>query len=276
MRINGDCPRQKALITASIFLAACIGLSGCHKTVKINVTPVDVQRAGAAAQEGDLAFGRKDYYAALVKYLESARLNPNSEFIYNKLGIAYSQLKYYDQAIDAFLRSIALNPKYPYSYNNIGSVYFAQKNLKKAEKYFKKALSLKNDEASFHLNMGSLYLERKQRDKAMAEWRKGMALDPTMLTKSSAVSLVGASSSTKDRRYFMARLLASAGEVELSIESLKQAITEGFDDIDMIRKEPDFDRIRNDQHFVDFVENAGLLIRLRSKIGLPEDIRKSP
>jgi tetratricopeptide (TPR) repeat protein len=273
VRINKDRARHKALITGLLFIAGCIGLSGCHKTVKVTVTPEDIQRASAASQEGDLAFGRKDHYASLIKYLESARLNPNSELIYNKLGIAYSQLKYYEQAIDAFLRSIEINPKYPFSYNNLGSVYFAQKNLKKAEKYFKKALALKNNEASFHMNLGSLHLERKRREKAMAEWRTGLALDPMILTRNTSVSLMGASSSTMERRYFIARLLASSGEVDLAIEGLKQAITEGFSDIDLIRKEPDFDRIRNDKRFVDFVENAGLLIRLRSKVGLPEDAK---
>ena len=69
----------------------------------------------------------------------------------------------------------------------------------------------------------------------------------------------------------MARLLAYSGEVELAIESLKQAITEGFSDIDLISKEPDFDSIRKDKRFIDFVENMGLLIKLRSKVGLPED-----
>ncbi len=272
VRTNREQLRFRALTAGLLFITICIFLSGCHKkVVKVFVTPDDVQKASAASQEGDMAFGRKDYYAALVKYLESARLNPNNEVTYNKLGIAYSQLKYYDQAITSFGRSIELNPKYSFSYNNLGSVYFAQKSLKKAEKYFKKAISIKGNEASYHMNMGSLYLERKQRDKAMAEWRKARTLDPNILTKSSSVILSGASSSTMERRYFMARLLASSGEVELAIENLKQAIAEGFTDVDKIRKEPDFDRIRSDKRFIDFMENADLLIKLRSKVGLPED-----
>jgi tetratricopeptide (TPR) repeat protein len=254
---------------ALILLAGCILLSGCRKDIRVNVTPEDIAKANAASQEGDIAFSKKDFYAALIKYLDSTRLNPNNEYVQNRLGIAYSQLKYYDEASTAFFRSIALNPKYPYSYNNLGSVYFAQKNLKKAEKYFKKALSLKGDEASFHMNMGSLYLEKKQPDKAMAEWRKGLAIDPNVL-KNSAISLIGASSSTAERRYFMARLMASAGEVEMAIDGLKQAIMEGFDDIHLIQKEPDFDRIRDDKRFVEFMENAAVLIKLRAKVGLPE------
>jgi tetratricopeptide (TPR) repeat protein len=274
VRIPRAHPPTKFLIVGLLFLFGWIVvLSGCRKVVRVPVTPEDIQKAFEISQEGDLAFGRKDYYASLIKYLESARLNPNSEVIYNKLGIAYSQLKYYEQAIDSFLHSIALNRKYPYSYNNLGSVYFAQGNMKKSEKYFKKAIGLKNDEAAFHMNMGSVLLERKKREKAMAEWRKALALDPAILTGSSSVSLIGTRASTMERRYFMARLLASSGRVDLAIENLKQAIAEGFTDIDRIRKEPDFDPIRNDKRFVEFIANADMLIKLRSKVGLPEGVK---
>lgn len=269
MRIKNQHSRLKTTTVAFILFAGCLLLSGCRKDIRVDIPPEAIVKANAASQEGDIAFSKKDFYAALIKYLESTQLNPNNEYVCNRLGIAYSQLKYYGEASNAFMRSIELNPKYPYSYNNLGSVYFAQKNLKKAEKYFKKAISLKHDEASFHMNMGSLHLEKKRPDKAMEEWRKGLALDPNVL-KNSAVSMIGASSSTAERRYFMARLLASSGDVEMAIESLKQAITEGFDNIDSIRKEPDFDRVRDDQRFVDFMENAVLLIKLRSKVGLPE------
>ncbi len=252
-----------------VFVFACGLLAGCHKVVQVRVTDEDILKANSAAQEGDLAFNRKDFYSALIKYLESSRYNPNNAFVFNKLGIAYLQLKYYQEAVTSFTRSINLNPKYPSAYNNLGSAYFAQKDLKKAEKYYKKALNMKNDEASFHMNMGSLYFERKKYEKGMEEWRKGLALDRNVL-RNSAVSLVGNSASSAERRYFMARLMATSGEVDLTIEYLKQAITDGFTDIDAIRKQPDFDHVRQDKRFIDFMENAEVLIKLREKVGLPE------
>jgi tetratricopeptide (TPR) repeat protein len=252
-----------------ILAVGCALSAGCHRVVRVEVSKEDIRRAAEAAQEGDIAFGRRDFYAALIKYLDSIRANPNNELVYNRLGIAYSQLKYYGEASSAFMRSIELNPKYPFSYNNLGSVYFAQKNLKKAEKYFKKALSLNNNEASFHMNMGSLYMERKQDEKGMAEWRKAMTLDPNVL-KNNTLNLVGNSASAAERRFNVARLLAPSGDVDQVIENLKQAITEGFTNLDAIRKEKDFDPIRDDKRFIDFMENAAVLIRLRAKAGLPE------
>jgi tetratricopeptide (TPR) repeat protein len=274
VRKSKDRPHQRILLAGLLFLVIGILISGCHKQIQITVSPEDILRANEASREADIAFARKDFYAALIKYLESVRLNPNSEYVYNKLGITYSQLKYFEPAEAAFVHSIEINPKYPYSYNNLGSVYFALENFKKAEKYFKKAISLKEDEASFHMNMSSLHQKKKRDDKAKAEWRRAVSLDPNVLSKNVSVSLMSDSVTMMQRQYFLARMLASAGDVQAVIKHLELAISNGFTDIDSIRKEPDFDGIRKDPSFVDFIENAGLLIRLRSKVGLPEEPKK--
>jgi tetratricopeptide (TPR) repeat protein len=262
------------LVSIWSVLAYGLFLGGCGQAIRVPVSKAseqDILRGNAAAQEGDISFARKDFYSALIKYLESVRLNPNSEYVYNKLGIAYSQLTYFPQAEECFGRSIQLNPKYPYSYNNLGSVYFAQKNLKKAEKYFKKAISLKGNEASFHINLSTVYLEKKKDNKAREELTIAVKLDPNILSRNSNISLLGGGTSSKRRHLLLAQLLASQGEVESAIENLKLAIDEGFTDIESIRKLPEYDPIRKDKRFVQFMEQADLLIRLRAKVGLPEN-----
>jgi tetratricopeptide (TPR) repeat protein len=239
------------------------------KKAQVRVSKEDVARANQALNEGDVAFSRKDYYAALIKYLEAVRINPQNEYLYNRLGIAYSQLKFYGEATTAFRRSMELNPKYSFAYNNLGSVFFAQRNLRKAEKYFKKAVNLKEDEASFHMNLGSLYLEKKKKDKAMAEWKRSLALDPDIFSKRSAASLASSGGSLMERYYYLARIFASSGNAESTIENLKLAITQGFNDIESINKQRDFDPVRKDERFVEFMQNAALLIKLQSKVGLP-------
>jgi tetratricopeptide (TPR) repeat protein len=252
------------------FLIAGIPAIGSPpKKAQVSVSKEDIGRANGALSEGDVAFSRKDYYAALIKYLEAVRINPQSEYIYNRLGIAYSQLKFYGEAINAFRRSMKLNPKYSFSYNNLGSVFFAQGNLRKAEKCFRKAISLKEDEASFHMNLGSLYLERKKKDKALTEWQRSLALDPDIFSRRSAASLSSSGGSLTERFYFLARIFAASGNVESAIENLKQAIAQGFTDIDSINKQHDFDPVRKDERFIEFMQNAALLIKLQSKVGLP-------
>jgi len=262
--------RLCALVAISlVFLVGLQGPLWARKAPRVQLTAEDVAKANAAWQEGDIAFSRKDFYAALIKYLDYARLNPANALVYNRIGMSYAQLKYYAEASQAFRRSIELNSKYPFSVNNLGSVFFAMKDLKKAEKCFRKAIGMNPREASFHMNLGSLYFERKKPVLAMAEWHKAMALDPDIMTKSSAVSL-GGSTPSKDKDFFLARLCAAAGDVPKTIEFLKQAIADGFTDLDQIARLPDFDRVRNEEPFVEFMKDASILLKLRSNVGLPE------
>jgi tetratricopeptide (TPR) repeat protein len=247
---------------AGLIFISALALS-CHpKEVRVSVSPENVVRANTISGEGDAAYERKEYYAALIKYLEAYGYNPNSENLCNRLGIAYSQLKLYSESIQFFSRAIFLNKKYSYPYNNIGSVYFTQQNYRKAEKYLKKAISLNDKEASFHLNLGSLYLERKKRAEALMEWRKSLQLDPMIFSKRSAVSLSSTSSSLMERHLFIARLFASAGNVESCIENIKLAYANGFSDLTVL-KDADFNPVRNDERFVKFLEELSVLIKNR-------------
>jgi tetratricopeptide (TPR) repeat protein len=257
---------SSGLLLVFIFI---FSIDSFQKEVRVVVTPEDVVKANAIAATGDAAFERKEFYAALIKYLEAYRLNPNSEFLCNRLGIAYSQLNLYGEAIQIFRRAIALNKKYAFPFNNLGSVYFAQGNYKQAEKYFKKAISLNGMEASFHLNLGSLYLERKKRDKAMEEWRKSFALDPDVFARRSIANLSTSGISLMERYVFLARIMAASGDLEAAIENLKLAFNNGLTNTGEIDKHPDFDVIRNDPRFVKFMQDVAIWLKYQPK----DDIR---
>lgn len=278
MRISAQCSKLPVLLLGMFLILpgiSCVGIG--PKSARVALSAKDIQHANDALAEGDAAFNKKDHYAALIKYLEAVRYNPHSEFIYNRLGIAYAQLKFYDQATEALQRATRLNPQFSYGFNNLGSVYFLQKRYGKAEKLFKKAIRLYSSEASFHMNLGNLYLEKKKPQKAIIEWRKALALDPLALTRSSAVNLTGAGrTSPMERHYLMAGLYASEKKVEQAIESLKLAFESGFSDIAAIEKNPNFDPIREDAQFLEFSKTMSLLIRLRDKVGLPENAPKTP
>lgn len=254
---------KRIFISMIACLFAGAFLTGCPPpVVRVPVSAESVIKANESAREADLAFARKDHYAALIKYLEASKLNPNSEYIYNKLGIAYSQLKYYSDATAAFQRSIGLNPKYPYSYNNQGTVYFAKDEKRNAEKYFKKAISIDSNVASFHVNLGTLYFERKQFEKGLAEWRKGIAIDPAALGRSEGVSLAAATGrASMERNYFMARVFAAMGDAERAVDSLQQAVNSGFTDIEAVKKETDFDPIRQHARFIELMKTLETLAK---------------
>jgi tetratricopeptide (TPR) repeat protein len=249
--------RCSCLVIISLFV-------GCNpKAVRVKVSEEDIVQANEAAREADTSFMRKEYYAALIKYLQSVRLNPNNEYVLNKLGITYTQLRYLPEASDAFKRAIAMNPKFAHPYNNLGSVDFAQSEYKMAEKHFKKAISVNPTVANFHLNLGRLYLEREKKEKAVAELRKAVALDPLILEKQGSITIAAVTnrSTSRDSSYSMARIYGSIGDAAHAVESLQAALNEGYTDINAIEKEPDFDPIRNDQLFIAFMKTASLMLK---------------
>lgn len=248
------------IILIAAFSSAC---NRIPTVARVPVTPENVRKANQAATRGDLFFARGEVYAALIKYLEAGRLNPNSEQISNKLGITYSQLEFYTEAEAAFKRSIGLKRNYAQPYNNLGSVYFALDDKKQAEKYFKRAISIEADIASFHMNLGTLYFERGKFDQALDEWRYGLKLDPNIMESSSAINLVASSTQeySMEKRYSMARLYASMGAVDPAVENLQEALNEGFTDLQAIMTEHDFDPIREEEKFVAFMKTASLLLQ---------------
>jgi tetratricopeptide (TPR) repeat protein len=251
------------LLACLVFIALEFFQFGCaHKTVRVSVSEENSAKAAALSEEADIAFGRKEFYPALIKYLESIRLDPNNTVVWNRTGITYSQLQLYAEAIAAFRRSIELNPQYSYSVNNLGSAFFALHDLKKAEKYFKKAIHMSATNASFHMNLGSLYFEKKKPQKASAEWHKGFDLDPGILATRNVInlSIAGDNRSSKEKFYLFARISAASGNVPKAIEFLQEAIKNGLSDISALEKQADFNSIRKDPRFTNFMKNALILI----------------
>jgi tetratricopeptide (TPR) repeat protein len=255
----------KRLIASTLLALAVLGVSpACRPAVvRVPVSPEDIRRSNSAALEADIAFARRDYYAALIKFLEAGRLNPNSEYVFNKLGITYSRLHFYPQAIESFERAIALNPKYPYSYNNLGSVYFADNEKKKAERYFRRAIGIKKDEASFHINLGTLLFENKKYEKGREEWLIGLSLDPNILKNSEGAGLVAASSNinSAEKSYETARFYAAIEDVDKAVENLQQALSNGFTNLQALQTERDFDKIRKHEKFIAFMKYAIQLLK---------------
>ncbi len=269
--------RELFLSAGLLIMAVGWFASGCSpKIVRVEVSTEDLARADEAFREGNIAFNNKDFYPALIKYLEAVRLNPNNEIILNRLGIAYTQLNYYHEAVDAFQRSIQLNRNYAYSVNNLGSAFFALRELRKAEKSFKKAIRINTKEASFHMNLGALYYEKKNPDKALAEWRKALDLDPEIFNNPSGISLsiTGQHSFLKDRDYLFARIFGSQGDATKAIEYLEKAVLNGFSDLIAIEKQSDFNSIRKEEAFIEFMKKALLLMgaKKEGKSDLPSAI----
>lgn len=71
------------------------------------------------------------------------KLYPNSEVIFDILGLADLNLRNYDDAIISFKRALEINPNFFQSYNNLGSLLDDLKDYEEAIFYYKKGLKLR-------------------------------------------------------------------------------------------------------------------------------------
>ncbi len=103
--------------------------------------------------------------------------NPKQAEAYNNRGLAFYDLKRYQQAIEDFSQALRINPQYPEALNNRGNVYYAMDQYEKAEADFNQSLQLKPRYSKAHLNRGLVYFQMQKMDQSCDDFRKACDLD---------------------------------------------------------------------------------------------------
>lgn len=252
----------KGLYFFSVSLILVFG-SACSQRLprvqKVVVLPDDLARAEAAAREGDIQMSKGEAYAALLRFLDAVKFNPNSEAFENKLAIAYAKLSYFDKAREAALRSLALNPQYAYGYNTLGTLELIAGKTSRAIKDFQLAIRNRADIASFYVNLANGYLQKDAIDKAIEALRQAVAIDPEIFTRQGGGGGVGVQSAAapfkeSSQFYVLARIYAERGDDVQALDSLKRAFEGGYTDFDRLRRDKEFARLKETPEFKELVE----------------------
>ena len=109
-------------------------------------------------------------------WTDNVKKAPGNPRAYQYLGLAYHDVKDFDNAIIQYKKSLSLNPLQPDVHNNIGVSYFNRGDVDTAIMHFKHALSINPSHADAHYNLGIAYGEKGLVDLAQEEIRKGMKL----------------------------------------------------------------------------------------------------
>jgi len=207
-------------------------------------------------RQGALCLDNSDYEMAVEQFNKAIALRPDSSKTYNLLGIAYFNKKNYKLAKKQFERAVALNSSLAEAYNNLGSVYFMTGQLKEAEKMLTKALSISSNLVSANYNLGALLLAQGKVEDGTPYLSKGIALDPDYLEKHEAIAANISSPffNTSEMFFIYAKLYASIGNIEKTVEYLKKAERAGFSAWHRIMKEKDFEKVREDPRIKDFLK----------------------
>ena len=96
------------------------------------------------------------YKEAIASYQTSLRLKPNDEVAYNSLGLAYTAIGAYPEAVVA-LNALRIKPAYVLALANLGYVYSAMNRHSEAIELFKQVLQLTPNDPEALNNLGVAY-----------------------------------------------------------------------------------------------------------------------
>ena len=115
----------------------------------------------------------------LKETLRTRKVYPDEPFIYNLLGVLYSQLESYEDSIKNYSKAIKLNPNYIEAITNMAIICEIIGNFTKAEMYFNQALSLDPTNTSVLYNLANCLFNAKEFKQSIEVCQKIIDLDPT-------------------------------------------------------------------------------------------------
>jgi tetratricopeptide (TPR) repeat protein len=250
-------PSPRTLLPLPLFLIFLLAFPLCllaGEGQQVN-PPAPVPNPSLSAKdledEGDSLRAQKRYLDSLDFYAAAIKKHPTA-LLWNKEGMAYLLLQKFPEATKCFNRAIKADRNAPEGYNNRGYMEQHKKNYNKAIKYYQKALALRPNDAVFHYNMGSSYFGKHEYGLAAQQFLAAYRLDPDIFDRVTRTGVMAQSSTPEDRAaysFMVAKLYAQAGDVDHSLEYLRQAMEEGYKDINKVYTDSEFASLRTDKRF---------------------------
>ncbi|TAD96835.1 MAG: tetratricopeptide repeat protein [Bacteroidetes bacterium] len=183
---------------------------------------------------------KQDFQEAIV-LLDKLLADEPSADGFNVRGIAYFEMKKYEDAIKNFNEAIKMdNAKYKYFYNR-ANAYQALQNMENAIQDYEKALTLKDDVYQIYFNKANALASLNRQQEAIEDYGKALLLDDQdkNIYCNRAISLISLSNFGKaqtdllkcleiDEDFAKAHYLFAKTE----IDSLKQTTSEGCEHLE--------------------------------------------
>lgn len=124
---------------------------------------------------------KRDHKMAASYYLRAKRLRCYDEEILIKLGIVYTKLKEFQNALKVLNVALLINPFNRDTRFYLGKAFYGKGNLDHAIKQTKKALEIEPNDPEIHFTLGLYYDKKGWHDLAVAEYQEALYLKPDYL-----------------------------------------------------------------------------------------------
>jgi tetratricopeptide (TPR) repeat protein len=190
---------------------------------------------------------RGSYAEAAAEYQRALQLAPDDAALESRLGACYQRMQRDAEARRHYTRALELNPRHAEAWNNLGTLEHAQRQFRRAAQAYRKALELKPGMATAWKNLGAAELALGRVDEGLEAYRRAFQLDPSSLESRSGIVASGLDEGTQN--FFVAKMLAAAGQPETALEFLIKAQASGFRDWKRVERDPHFRALGNDPRF---------------------------
>jgi tetratricopeptide (TPR) repeat protein len=174
--------RQWTIMPNLIALREKLGVKVVPSTRPVNPSPNDPNMATRTREalvqfnEANKLYTAGQPEAALSKYEQALKLDPEFAPAYMHIGNIYSDQGSFEMAHLAYEKARSVAPNYAGTYLNFAVTQYQQGRSTEAEASFRIALSLYPSSAAAHLGLGNIYLERRQYARARVEYSRVVSL----------------------------------------------------------------------------------------------------
>jgi S1-C subfamily serine protease len=138
---------------------------------------VPTKKKGLNLHSHALALEKKADWRGLVKLSrQEVKRNPANAAAWFSLGVAFANLKQYDQAIPAYREAIRNEAEYGDAWHNLGVAYANLKDYDNAIQAYEDALRMQPDNAGIWYDLGNTYYNTKQYAYAVHAYRDAISI----------------------------------------------------------------------------------------------------
>lgn len=175
-------------------------------------------------------------WKALEKQQMALESEPEAAYIFNELGVVYSNLMDTVEARKQYLSAIEFSPTWSIPFVNLCWLSLKTDNWEAAENYGFQAVVLAPKNPNAYAALGSVCLSKENWEAAEDMFKRGIAHG----------------SDLSEAYYNLACLFALKGDKASAFDWLEKAFAQGFDDTSLLETDPDLAAIRADARFVKF------------------------
>jgi len=215
--------------------------------------------------------GRTGY--AVKHYNEALRLDPNMAEAHMNLGVTLFYAGDYNKALSHLRRAAEINPGDANTREKIKAVLEEKEKFQKEEKSMLEKIAGKPGDFTLYVDLGDLYAKYKRFDSAEEHYKRAVMISPDnhegimKLAKIYAMKGNFSKALSEAERairlkpgyaygyYFIASVYSLLDDKERSLEWLKKAVANGFNNWDFMRSDKNLYNIRNTSYYMDLAAN---------------------